>query len=342
MPKSPHSRVSIVSLARQLGISTTTVHAALTGSAPVAETTRERVLAMAAAQGYHPNLHARALRTQQSHLIGMIAPGLRMQFFGESFEALDVTADDAGYTLLHVSSRHRAERERAQCEHFLGLAAAGVVIVSSELCTVNFYNSITAHIPMLFIAQMPVGVQADLVAIDEYRGGYLAGEHLARGGRRQIIFFAPPQELHAEPWVQERLRGCTDALAAAGVAAPVVVTGPPQQCFDLPGSYTALDAVLAHGMRCDGIFAANDNLAYGAIGALQARGRRVPDDVAVIGYDNIDMPRPELPLLTTVAYPFTEIGVQGMHLLLRRIHGEETGDPQILRVSPTLLARDTA
>lgn len=345
MSDSTHERVNIVSIAKVLGVSKSTVHAALKGTPTVRESTRQRVLQAAESLGYRKNLVASALRTQKSGTIGLLTAQLQWQLHGATCQALDAVAAQAGYTLIQGTSQTRPEREQLLLEHFVGWSAEGIIIVGptqNHHTAVAAYTALARQIPLLFIESIPEGVPADYADIDNYLSGRLATEYLLGRGRRHIVYFAPMGTDRYSWWVHDRLHGCTDTLRAVGAPDPVCVTGSPLGEVDIPTSRAALDAVLDQGMSFDGLIAANDHLAYSAMAALQARGLRVPDDVAVIGHDDMIQPRPNLPALTTLKYPFDAVGERGMTLLLRRIRGEENCPPQQVLVPPTLIVRESA
>lgn len=333
--ESLQKRVSIVSIAEHLGLSKTTVSAALAGNPAVRDATRARVVRAADELGYTRNLHASTLRTRKSSVIGLIVPDMLMQFFGPVYKAIDVTATNAGYTVFQTTSQLSAERERSLLDYYLNWSADGVVI---GMCfgTADVYNVIAKRIPLLFIDTMPPGVRADLIGLDQYQGGWIAGQHLVQCGRRRLLYLAPPPEI-SDDWVHERLRGYKDALRVAGVADPVVVHGPAVNYIDVGNARTLLAAVRSAGMPFDGIFAANDFLALSAIDALEQLGVNVPAEVAIVGFDHAIERAQQTMALTTVEYPFYEIGEEGMALLLGRLHGEKTGSPVRIKVLPRLI-----
>jgi LacI family transcriptional regulator len=335
-------RATILSIAQYLGLSKSTVSAALAGDPAVRDTTRERVIQASAEMGYRRNLHARTLRTRKSMMIGLIVPDMLAQFFGPSYTAIDYMATRAGYTVFQTTSQNNPERERTLLEYYLNWSAEGVMI-GLGYGTAEVYNPIARRMPLLFIDTMPPGVRADLVSIDQYQGGWLAGQNFAQCGRRSLLYLAPqinpiqPFPGYSDTWINERLRGFTDALRAAGMADPVVVRGAAVNRIDVPHTRDILTSLLSSGMQFDGIFAANDFLAFSAIDALKELGVRVPEDVAIIGFDyNLERAK-ATGELTTIEYPFKEIGERGMALLLSRIADANKGDSVSVKVVPRLI-----
>ena len=301
-------------VAHRAGVSPITVSRTFSGSHPVAEGTRRKVLEAAEELGYTPDLLAQALARKQSPIIGMIVPELANPFFVTIIDAVQSVARQQNHMVVTNQSERQPEMELASLHQFRRLRMAGVLVTPAST-TVDHLQSLQADgIPVVVVARC--WKDGDCVTVDDFAGGRIAGEHLLHLGHRKIGCVS-----HAEPGntaVQARIQGFQATLEKGGYAFS------PQHMIHvertrLANAEQAVDAFLSLPDRPSAVFVTADRLAIGFIHQLQARGVRVPEDVAVVGYDDIRYAEFLRVPLTTVALPKYEMGQQAAQILFERI-----------------------
>jgi len=319
-------------VARAAGVSQATVSLVLGGNprARIAAATREKVLKAAEELGYRPNILARGLVRGRSYALGVIVPDLANPFFLDVVRGIERVAADEGYAVLLCDARdtgatRHLEALRARQVDGVILDASGADSLPDDVVT--DLNVVVADRPT---DRFP-GVASDAEA-----AGRLAAEHLLGLGHREVALIGPASEEHA---FRMRERGFAKALRAAGAALPS--TRLRRAPATVAGGEAAMRALLAaKGPRPTGVFCANDLVALGALRACAAAGVRVPEEMSVVGCDDIEMARVVTPELTTVAVPARELGARAARLLLRQIEGKpETRPGKLLPVK--LMPRGT-
>ena len=333
----------MAAIAREAGVSTSTVSRALSGQGRLSEVTRRKVLDTAQSLGYRPNLLASSLRSQRTATLGVVVPDLVSPFFAHVLQGIECAAQEKGYSLLLSCSSVLPEKERDLVDLLLQKAVDGLLLFPAQ-AAVNrgFYGDLLAGgTPLVFVDRGVPGVEADLVASDNVLGGRLAAEHLLGLGRRRCVFLTTPSGEREATCVEGRLSGFTEALCTDGARPPVLVGSGVPDTF--PEERFGFDAVARHlrlGEPFDALFASNDSLAFGAIRALAEAGRRVPEDVAVIGFDDKDASAYFRPALTTVRQPMRRMGEVAVEVLLQRLSDAHGACRRVL-LEPELLVRES-
>lgn len=298
--------VTIKDVAREAGVSVATVSRVLNGKEPVKEETKRLIHEIAGRLRYMPHGAARSLITRRTHTIGVVLPDLYGEFFSELIRGLDQTARRQGYHLL-VSSSHDETSDTAAVLQAMRGRVDGLVVMLPDLDFTALAVNIPDTLPTVLV-NCPAGspVLAAL-SIDNYGGAVSMVEHLAGLGHRRIAHITGP----AKNWdAQERLRGYRDALAR--------LTGVSDAALLLPGDfgeasgYEAGRRLSAAAERPDAIFAANDAMAIGCLFALKEAGVRVPEDIALAGFDDIPIARYITPPLTSVQVSIAALGERAM------------------------------
>jgi LacI family transcriptional regulator len=308
---------TIAKVAARAGVGVGTVSRVLNGSPSVSEETRHRVLEAIAALDYQPSAVARALSTGRAHAIGVIAPFFTHASVIERLRGVSRTLTGAGYQLILLD----VERVEQRREFFKSLAVRGRIdgVLSISLAPSD------REVRRLQMANLPIVLldraqgQLPAITIDDVEGGRMAAEHLLALGHRRIAFVGDEEENRfGFDSSAQRREGFTAALAAAGVPLE------PELTLRRPhGRSAARDAaamVLALDSRPTAVFATSDVQAIGVLDAAQAAGVQVPDELSVIGFDNVEAAG--YTGLTTVAQPLEESGALGAALLLRAMAGE--------------------
>ncbi len=338
-------RIGITTLARELSISTTTVHRALHNNGRVSEATRQRVIEAAQRLGYRPNQIARGLRSRRTCTLGVVVTGISSTFYARIVDGIENAAREAGYSILLGCSHDDPEKEHQQIELLLEKQVDGLILAPANPSTsAPYYTQLVKEgVHLVFVGRHVRGVPADSVETNNALGGYLVGQHLYHLGRQHIAVVTTISSKRHYSYVQERISGCENALRALGKITPVVVGEEVPDELPLPQfAYTAVIRYLQEGGIMDGVFALNDDLAYGVIDALLDTGYRVPEDVSVIGFNDESMSAYFRPSLTTVRSAPREVGIQAVRLVLEHIEGSGvcTTAKRVL-LEPTLVIRDS-
>lgn len=313
---------TIREVARRAGVSVATVSRALNGNGPVRGETAKRVEAAVRALKYVPHAAARSLSIRRTHTIGVLLPDVHGEFFSEVIRGIDVAARQRGYHIL-VSSSHADLDEMSEMLRALRGRVDGLVVMSPDLETGPMLKSIAADTPVVLLNSAAAGRRT--IRIDNYSGARAMAAHLATLGHERIAFVGGP-ERNAD--AAERRRGYRDGI---GKATPIEIVGD----FTEEGGQRAVKSLLTLPSRPTAIFAANDSMALGALSALRDAGLRVPDDVALAGFDDVPIARFLSPSLTTVHVDIAELGRRAVEALF--LTPEEAKENKKVEVIPTTL-----
>lgn len=326
------------SVAAAAGVSRATASRALTGSPQVSDEARQRVQAAARELAYVPNAAARSLVTRRSDAVAFVVCEPEEKFFSDPFFAAVLKGASrvvAEHQMQLVFTVVATDDDREQFARFVGGGHVGAVIFLSLHGAEPVLARVrTLGVPVVMAGRSLDPAAADLphVDVDNLGGARAAVQHLvARGCRRIGTVSGPPDMAGAT----DRLRGWRTALEEAGIEAPA--SRAEAGDYTLEGGSKAMAALLAREADLDGVFVANDLMAVGALRALAAAGRRVPDDVAVAGFDDIPLAAMSTPALTTVRQPMEDLGRQ---LALTVLGDQQAGSTGPLPVA--LVVRESA
>lgn len=329
-------------IADRVGVSKTTVHRALTGSGRISDRTRKQILDVAAELDYAPNIVARSLRRQKTGTIGVITNGMSNSFYSNLLAAVEEAATGQGFSLLLACSSGSAELEAANMALLREKRVDGLLITpASPVQNVDGYERIKrAELPFVYMDRIVPSVSADAVMTDHRLGGQLVAEHLIAAGRRKIGVILPVNERQQATSIQERLAGLMDVAGHKGVSVTQIGEDVSWATWE---DYAAqsLTAFLDGGGSVDAIFGVNDQIALGAMSVCHRRGLRVPDDVAIAGYDDLEISSFLTPSLTTIRQPTRQIAWEAVKLLLSAIGGGPPEEAVQVRLRPTLMERES-
>jgi DNA-binding LacI/PurR family transcriptional regulator len=315
-------------VARLAGVSHQTVSRVLNGHPHVSPTTRERVVAAMHELDYRPNAFARGLVTRRSQRIGVLSFDSRLFGPGSTLHAIERAARAAGFGVAVAGmSDHAGGDIDEAVEALRAQAVDGVIVIAPNSAAVRALRVLATPVPV--VALEAEFYDQPVVAIDQRDGAALATSHLLDLGHRTVWHVTGPLDWRE---AELRLEGWRDTLLAAGAPVPAPLSGDwsPRSGYDAGLELASRDDVTA-------VFAANDQMAVGLLHAMSERGRRVPEDVSVVGFD--DIPEAEFfqPPLTTVHQDFDEVGRRGLELLLARIDRPDTLSS--VTIAPTLVSR---
>ncbi|MEJ5251153.1 MAG: LacI family DNA-binding transcriptional regulator [Chthonomonadetes bacterium] len=332
-------------IAQQVGVSKTTVYRALHNTGRIHPATRQRILEVARSLGYRPNLVARSLRTRRTATIGVVTVGLTGWFYAHVLEGIDKVAYPKQHGVLIAHSDGYPERERSVIEMLIDKRVDGLIVApcDPQENLDLFQQVLEMQIPLVFIDRYIPSLPVSFVGTNNEEGGYIATKHLLDMGRRRIAFVSTASRERRATSVIQRFNGYRRALREAGIEEALELgPGMPDILPEERYAYDVVDQFLKNGSRFDAVFAVNDDLAYGAMRAIQAHGLRIPEDVAVVGFDNQDTSAYVSPPLTTVAQPMVEIGEQAAKLLFERIEQRNSALVRHILLSPQLVVRESS
>lgn len=316
MPR-PHDKPSIRDVAAAAGVSYQTVSRVLNDPELVKAETLERVQSAIEALGYRPSRAARSLARNDSTTIGVVS--VHAALLGPSFTtlAIDEGARGRGYATAAVTVRDdRPASLAAVREHLLGLGVDGVVVVAWSEDSLTLAERFASDIPTSVVAEGPVPGNVARAKSDHAGGAQQAVAALVAGGRSRIAHLAGPDD-----WLEARARRAGWLAAAGEAAGPVVTAG-----WAPADGYRGVDEVLLRDGEVDAVLAANDLVAIGALRRLAELGRAVPDEVAIVGYDDSDVaPFLGVPL-ASVRQPFSAVGSAAIDLLFEVMGGAAPGE----------------
>lgn len=326
--------VTLRMIAEELGVHASTVSRVLNASGAdvsrwAAPDTAERIRDTARKRGYHPNVYASTLRTTRSNLVGVIVPRLQDFVLATVYEGIEEAAIENGLSTFVTNSLDREENQKTRTEMMLERRVGGLILGDAHLDN-PFLDEIRSRgVPMVLVSRH----SGDHVSVtcNDYLGGRLVGEHLLAIGRRDVAILAG---MPFASTAQDRTQGIIDAYRDAGIHIPNsrIVYGP----FDAAGGRAAAETILADKNYPDSIFATNDFAAIGALGVLRDHGLTVPDDVALVGYNDTPLAREMMVPLTTVRSPMHQMGRRALEMLISVMEGKTISSEQL---NPKLIIR---
>ncbi|HEX2622557.1 MAG TPA: LacI family DNA-binding transcriptional regulator [Phototrophicaceae bacterium] len=318
MDNSDHSRVTIVDIAREVGVSAKTVSRAIRGDDYISPETLERIQEAIVRLGYRPNRAARRLVSNRSGVIGIVVPNINNPFFSEIVRGIEDTALERDYNVLLFSTDMHLERERAAYRYMEENGVDGVII-DLPLIPIPELETILARQKGAILIDHPfVKGAAGVIRIDFYEAASQAVEYMAKWGRRQPGYLSPPGGYT----FTERMRGIADAAARLKIVIPPHHFRQCEATFE--DSFRAARDLLVQNPTLDSLICFNDVIGIGALEACDDLGIKVPEQVAIIGFDDIDIAGLRRIGLTTFRVPKLEIGIQAMQMLLSYLDGIES------------------
>ena len=328
--------VTLRDVAQLAGVSVKTVSNVVNGYAFVKPTNRKRVEQALQTTGYRPNTTARNLRRGQTGFIALVVPELSIPYFGELAGLVITAAQQQGWNVFIEQTQGTRERETATLAS-LGPHLIDGAIVSPEALLAEDVTQDGAGVPLVLLGEHPLDVPIDHVAIDNVQAAREAVQHLAGLGRRRIAAIGVNRQRGTATL---RLAGYREALADAGLSADPSLIQPAAKYHRGDGAQ-AMRALLELPEAPDAVFCFNDLLAIGAVRAIAETGRRVPDDIAVVGFDNTEEGAFSLPSLTSIAPDKAAIAAAAVDLIRARREALEPPPAQDVKTPFTLEVRES-
>lgn len=324
-------------VARKAGVSTSTVSHVINNNRFVSDGVREKVELAIRELNYAPSALARSLKINQTHTIGMLLTASSNPFYAEVVRGVEDSCYERGYSLILCNTAGDEERMNRSLETLLQKRVDGLLIMCTEshLPSADILNRYPS-IPTVMMDWAPFEERGDIIQDNALLGGELATQHLIDSGYTRIACIAGP--LDKTP-ARMRLEGYQNAMAKNGlpILPGYVVNGD----FEFQGGYNAMIELLALDTPPQAVFTSNDAMAVGVYHALFQEGLTIPHDVAVMGYDDIELARYLSPPLTTVHQPKDELGELAIDTLIHRL-SDPDASPQTLVLTPELVIRGSA
>jgi DNA-binding LacI/PurR family transcriptional regulator len=333
MESSPQTNApaTIEDVARLAGVSIATVSRVVNGKSPVVPETAQRVMEAIRALNYVPRAAARILASKRTDTLGLIVPEISGEFFAPMLRGIEAAAGEAGFDLLVHTTAYKKPNTR---RHTLGEHNTdGLLVFTGSMEQAELERLQSIGFPVVFLHQTaPEGMNIPVVTVENKKGALLAVEHLIEAhGCRRILYLNGPDDNEDAGW---RERGYRLALEKHGLPFDPALLAPGN--FSSRRAEQTVREALANGLDFDAIFSGDDLAAVGAMSALREAGKRVPEDVKVIGFDDIPLARHLTPPLTTVHAPTEEVGRTATNLLVRLIRRESVEREILLATELTI------
>lgn len=328
--------ITIKDIAKELGISVSTVSRALKDHPEISRQTKEQVRACALRLHYKPNIMASNLRTSKNTTIGVILPELNHHFFASVLDGIEQAANEAGYNIIICQTSESLEKEVQAVHTLISSRVAGILIgISKQTNNLQHLQEvINMGIPLVLYDRPCPSVPCDQVVSDDYMGAFKAVEYLIQTGCRRIMYLSSAMQLEV---AHRRYQGWRDALQRYGIPmdSSMILT-----CDTRAQAIIDTPSMLSREDRPDAVFCVNDDCASGVLYAAQILGCKIPDELSICGFSDAPLCRNTSPMLTTVEQHGGEIGRRAMMRLLNRLDGD-AHTPHTEMVATDLIVRET-
>jgi len=324
---------TIKDVAKLAGVSVATVSRVINNSPKASENSRQAVFSAMEQLQYHPNANARALAQQSTETIGLVVGDVSDPFFGAMVKAVDEIAWQTGNFLLIGNGYHNEEKERQAIEQLMRHRCAALVVHAKKIPDDELEKLMQQMPGMVLINRSLPAFQQRCIALDDRYGAWLATRHLIQQGHDQIAFIC---STHTISDAEERLQGYYDALKEHSLPCNdrLVAFGEPDEV----GGELAMTELLGRGRNFTAVACYNDSIAAGALAVLSDNGIRVPEEMSLIGFDDVLVSRYVRPRLTTIRYPIVTMAQQAAELALALANNQPL--PEVTNTfNPTLVRR---
>lgn len=325
-------------IAKEMGISVSTVSRALNGKSVVKEETRKKVLEMAKKLDYVPNEVARSLQKSSTETIAVVLPDISENFFAKIVKGLEEVMVKYGYMIIIADSHEKAEKEKKYVERLYRRRVDALVLATVDCTGEAAAPFLSSQTPVVFIDNIPLLNDIDVITVDNMKASRIATEHLILAGHKNIATIIGSK---TETTGIERLEGYKQALLQNGISYDenLVSYGD----YKMESGYEAMKKLLGKREKIDfsAVYVTSEKMTYGALKAIREKGLRVPEDLSVVGFDVHNFNDDRKRIITTVYQPEEHIGKQVGELLIKRLKGTEDPPKTRLLLEPYLIEGDT-
>jgi DNA-binding LacI/PurR family transcriptional regulator len=334
------SKVTIRDVARLAGVAPSTVSMALANHAEIAEETRQLIREAAAKLRYTPNHAARSMRSELQRAVGVVIPHSSAHVFSHPYfmdilGGITEVANDHDFVVILSTAREEDQGESAYIKMLRAQRVDGVILASAALFDRHVMELALSGYPFVFLGRYPLNQNITAVGVDDIGGAGMLTSHLLAHGYRSIVHITGPL---AHLSAVDRRDGFRNALARAGIASrdEDLIEGD----YSEASGRLAAQHLLERPRLPEAIFAANDEMAFGVLDVFRARGLRIPEDVALVGFDDLAIARVMSPALTTIHQPIVQLGATAAERLIALVEHQEAPETQTI-VPVTLTIRDS-
>jgi LacI family transcriptional regulator len=328
---------SIKDVAKEAGVSIATVSHVINGTRYVSPDLTEKVHQAISKLNYRPHAIARSLRKNKTLTIGLVIPDNSNPFFSEILRGAEDSAFNYGYSVIVGNSDSDPQKELAYFKSLSSGKVDGLIFVDAALPDEYVRTAMSAQTPVIVVDRNLSEKAVDGIFLDNFRGGLEATEYLIQIGHRRIGCISGPSSIIPN---MERVRGYRSALESYGI--PVDDELIYEGDFQVDGGTRGALFLMNKPQPPSAIFCCNDMMAIGALQAFRQHGIRVPEDISLVGFDDIPQAAYAEPSLTTVAQPKYEIGQIAVDLLIQRLKGLASIEPQTILLQPALIIRSSS
>ena len=326
--------VTIKDIAKELNVSYSAVSRALNQKSGVSEKTRNKILATAKSMGYQPNSLARGLVNKVSNTLGVIIPDILNPFFAEITKGIMETANNFGYDILLCVTGWDEKKEKEYIKTLQEKRVDGIILKSSKDKKNEHFDDI--KVPYIILESWPTNRKCSYIEVDNEKGGYMAAMHLLDCGYKNIVFIGGKKESYSN---RQRLEGLKKAFSERPEDIENFDTF--YGSFGMSSGYELARHVFKTGKKIDAIFAGNDIIALGVLQYADELGLKIPEELGVIGFDNISYARLPQIQLTTIHQPKYALGKIVLETLVDEIKVKEHRIIKKITLEPDLIVRKT-
>lgn len=326
---------TIKDVAKEAGVSIATVSRVINKSPKASQTAIDAVTEAMRKLGYRPNAAAKALVSQNTNTVGVLVGDVSDPFFGTLIKSIDTIANEHGKHTLIGNGHHDAKKEREAIELLINNRCDAFVIHSKALSDEELISYANEVKSMVLINRHIDAIADRCISLDNFRGAYLATQYLIRHGHTKVAYVSSNHDIED---VDERIQGYLAALKDNEIELPssYIDYGSPSS----EGGEEAMTNLLTKSVPMTGVVCYNDNMAAGVLSVAHDNGIAVPEDLSVIGFDDVLIARYVYPRLTTVRYPIEMMAEKAINLALK-LANDENIEAEVLRFSPTVVRRDS-
>lgn len=333
-----NKKTTLRDVARELNLSINTVSRALRDMPDIKQETKLKIRETAEKIGYRTNLAASMLRTNRSKAIGVVVSDIANPVFSGMVKGIEFAAKKADYSMILSDSNETYEEEVSALENMLQRNVDGIILFPTMVEDGTVRGLLEKEVPFVLVGRKFDDISTNLVINDDFHGGYLAAEHLYSRGHRKFLYIVGP--LHMSSAV-DRFEGFKQYLRKCGLSEDVIEIHETNAYWQ--GGYDTMKELVQKGFDATAAFVFNDFMALGVLKALRESKIRVPDDMAVMGYDDIDLCELTVPGLTTIDLSKFRLGKRALELLLQQIDAPASGARgfQQIIMEPRLVIRES-
>jgi LacI family transcriptional regulator len=327
--------ITLKMVAERAGVSANTVSRAINNKSDINEETKKKVLKIAQELGYVRNATAVALRTRKTRTLGVVIADNRNPFYAEVLNGIEEAAREKNYHIILANTQRDYKKEEEAINLLLAKRVDGLLITPVQDRDDDIRNLIEANFPFVIVGRDFENINVDAIYNDEVKGGFLATEYLIKKGHKRIALI--DGFLYKSP-AKGRLEGYKKALNKYRIPLdePLISVGD----INIEDGYERTKQMLEKNLDFTAIFAYNDMMAFGAMQAIKEKGLRIPEDIGLVGYDDIPFSSLISPSLTTIRLKKQDLGVESVKLLFSRINGSRKKIKKIM-LDVELIVRET-